>query len=975
MNYQEWNDLIYEYYFGRQVDKKVVFHITIQDLVDFAKEKNVQIAQNIYASNCDDDFIKRDFVSKFWLNRNPRNTNIGNAGMTEFQKRLLELKEGAMRDDCKQLLAVVSVLIMPICENDNLDLHANDYYGHLSNFLRDNGFVNRLDDSKELLSGIGLDQIWRCINNWAEENDLPFKSYDVVDENGRHRYVQSLMNESLLSPACLQRFCILFENGGLAPKVNIEDDRLLSVFKQYHEQIGLSDSKYRQLVSDDYSEYLVSVLRQEYCNWDGTTRIRVRNRETGNIKMEAGDTYYPLLLQMEYNVHSAAPKFGFQLYCSDIDDMEYMNFKPDDLEQDLPAVYVRSDGFANRPFCFEEAIVNDIFDKGVFSIYEKDVNSIKARFVVTDYYVLKVYKNKYVATNEFAKGEFYFVILRNSSIDSFSNWLKGNNAKCILENILGNKYCLYKIECAAVEMPQRYNLRFKSEVRCKSANNIEVKTADQSDVVLLSKFFDAQFEITGVDVTNDSIYAVSVNCETLNSTELTYNHDKGLWVLKASANTDQEFQLYYNESPIPYGRTYRFSDFVLPSDFKEIVLDKWGGISGDEFTSGLTLPKQVIEANLINWDIQQKHMGQAPSKDIKKGQYKETDYLLYAITSASYKTDQWIIKMSWLKSLKDRIALECVQEDNRFALQNALADYFRMGYVNYVYTDKGLCITANRPTLVLLSPDYQRDIYPNRFGNPTIQVKCMEKLYKCMLSGGRTISLINSIIENQSALNYKMEIIEEEDPLMPQTIFIYAKERSTFVKLAQKLNLVYQDNIYANALLEQLPSVDDYCKYIIEAGMKRDLFNVKHFRVIDYAKMAEIYPEKLQNQNAIANIEINKDNFNKLNDIVTFLPGTKDECSVLICDGKMFEVDKYWGHFIGMKKAEAQVLVHNDNRAQISMPQQLRLPLLYARALTLLTGQTPQASFGSRTYDIGVNPCTYASASHPNTILKKLGQI
>lgn len=126
---------------------------------------------------------------------------------------------------------------------------------------------------------------------------------------------------------------------------------------------------------------------------------------------------------------------------------------------------------------------------------------------------------------------------------------------------------------------------------------------------------------------------------------------------------------------------------------------------------------------------------------------------------------------------------------------------------------------------------------------------------------------------------------------------------------------------------------------------------------------------------SISNQEINKKDFDKANDFVTFFPGTREEVSVVIKDGCMFEVDKYWGHFIGMSLSDAKVLIHDEDKAQISMPQQIRLPLLYARALTLLTGQTPTSTFGSRTYSIGVNPCTYASASSPDTILGKLGQI
>lgn len=982
MNYQAWNELIYKYYFGEQADTRVLFHINMQGLIDFAKIENVEIANGRTAFEFTDDFIKRDFVKKFW-----NNFPNGNSTIDDFESKLISLKDQCINgNDPKSLLAIVAVLIMPVCENDGLQLHGNAYYGHLQSFLYRHGFINRpVQNVGGLLNTIRLDVIWTYINEWAKSEGLPFQSSLIITENGARQYVRSLMRESLLSPSHLQKFCIIFDKAGFVPRVNIEDDRLFSAFKNYYQSVGITESKFNQLVGNEFKEYLISVLRQEYENWNGTTKVKERDRQTGKIKIESGNTYYPLLLMMNYDVNNPqATSFGLRLYCSDMDDMDDMTFIADTSTPHVfPPVYIKTDGFANRPFYLDqnefEAIFND--RNGVYSIHEKNAQSIKGRFVVTDYYLLKVYNNKYVATNNFIKGEFYFVLIRNTANDSFNDWLEKNAAEPILDSILGGKYSLYRIENASAELPSRHNLRFKSEIKCKPANNIEVKTAEQLDVVLLSNLLPAQFEITGVDVAQDKIYAVSVNCEHRHTTELCYDSEKQLWILQVFTNHFQlqkEFKLYCNETPIPSGRIYRFADFILPQEFKDLELDVWGGTENECFSKGLTLPDEVINANLINWDTLKSHMETAPVNQIQTVEYKKKDLLLYAITSASFQTNRWIINMDMIKAIRDRIIADNNNEESRsqdrYALQNALSDYFRMGYINYTFTDKGLCLVANHPTLILLSPEYKRDITPGMNGKNLVITKCNERKYKCLLTGGRTISLIDNILKNMRRLGYDVEIKDEDNILMPQTIYIHADERSVFKTMAETMNLHYQDNIYANAMLEKLPSVDEYLQQIITWGVERDLFMVSNYRSIDYQRMAELYPNKLRDSAAISNSEIDKKSFNKKDDFVTFFPGTREETSVIINEGRMIEVNKYWGHFIGMKKMGAKVLIHDVDRAQINMPQQLRLPLLYARALTLLTGKTPESSFGTRTYSIGVNPCTYASASSPDNILRKLGQ-
>ena len=979
MTYDAWNDLIYKYYFRNTSESKVIFHITLQDLIDFAKDENVEIAKDKFASEFSDEFIRTDFVSKFWID-----IKTGNRNIDDLQNRIVKLKEQVVASkNYKNLLAIVAVLIMPICENDDLELHGNNYYGHLLPFLKINRFVNKEKRINNFLGAIKLDDIWNYIDQWAAENDLPFKSSLTVSENGATRYVNSLMKESLLSPSKLQKFRILFDKGGLVPRANIEDERLMSTFRTYYSSIGLSQAKFNQLTKRDFKDYIVSVLRNEYDNWDGSTKIKEKDKKTGRIKEAAGNTYYPLYLQMEYNVHSNDAKFTLQLFCADIDDLDEMCFVTEIGNKRLPEIYIKSDGYANRPFEVAEFLSIVMADKqGYFGIYEENMRYIRGRFAVTDYYLLKLYRNKYIATNEFIKGEFYFVLVRTESLPSFDSWLQGNGAVAVIDGVFDGKYTLYRIEHAIVELPNCNNLTFKNEVRCKSINNLEVKTDSETDTILLSNLVPALFQITGVDVCNDKIYAVSVNDPHRSSSELTYDHDRNVWVLKVFTNIFQiqkEFQLYCNETPIPYGHTYKFSDFVLPTKFKEIKLDKWGKVSNDAFSDGLELPESIISKNLINWSALNTQMNNVTQQTLSQAKYNERDYMLYALTSASYNTSKNIITLEWLKSIKDRLTLDLSEENekgykDKYALQNTLADYFRLGYINYAYTSNGLTIATNRPTLILLTPEFQREIIPGMHGKNIVSIKCTEKRYKCLLTGGRTIALVNEVVKLQQKYEYQVEFIDDANALMPQTIYIHAAKRSSFKELANRCNLLYQDNIYANALIETLPSVIDYIEKQKADAEERDLFEVRNYRSIDYSKMAEIYPNKLATSRAISNQEVDKETFDTDNDIVTFFPGTRDEVTVMITESRMQEVDKYWGHFVGMHYAGAKVVQHNSDVAELSLPQQIRLPLLYARALTLLTGKTPESTFGSRTYSIGVNPYTYASASSPYTILLKLGQ-
>lgn len=977
MTLQKWSELLSDYYCKRNNSTRVILHITFQELIDYAKEIDVEIANGRKASSFDETFVKKDFVRKFWWHK----TN-GNADLDDFQQKIIQIVNNAnTENNYIVLLAVLALLIMPICENDELELHGKNYYGHLYNFLVNNNFISGRKDniakwSRSFLQKINLDIIWTNIDSWAKENNFKIDANVVEYGNGAKQYVSSLMKESLLSPSKIQRLKLIFDKSGLVPKANIDDDRLFSAFKSNFQYLGISDSKFKTLIkTDDIKEYLINILRSEYEQWDGTTKIKEKDRNTGKVKTVSDNTCYPLLLYMDYNANSnRITKISLQLFCEDIDDMDYMTFVCDTNGKELQQVYIKSNGYANRPFDIDEKTLNDIFaNQDVFSIHEQNNESLKGRFVATDYYLMKMHNNRYIATNEYIKGEFYFTIIRNNVFAKFESWLEVNNAELIEDNLFGGLYSAYRIKQAKEDLNVYNNLRFKTEIRCKSVNNFELKTDIETNAVCLSKDFPAQFKITGVDVSNDRVYAVSVNGDKISS-KLEYEPNNGLWILCSDKYPlNQEFTLYCNETPIQYCKTFKFIDYVLPKSFDELSLDKWGMIGSDTLTEGLNLPNNVVQQNLINWNNMSKYMSKVDSQLLESADYTETDYLLYAITSASY--DRHTITIDWLKNIKNRLLSE--NDDNKsnadkYALYNALADYFRMGYINYTYTEKGLCITANRPTLILLPPEFERRTQNGLNGKTMVSFTCVDNEYKCLLTGGRTAALIREIEQLQDQFGFKLIIDNADSSLMPQSIYVYAKRHEVFNQLAEKCKLLYQDNVYANVLLKYLPSVDDYQKKCLEEGADINMFGVKSFRTIDYKRMSDLYPQKLAEGKGFYNSEIDKKEFDENNDVVSFFPGTKDETSVLIKDGIMKEVDKYWGHFIGMSTQKAKVLQYDKDQAKIFLPLQIRLPLLYARALTLTTGKTPDSVSGSRAYNVANNPFT------PNcdaeTILNKLGQ-
>jgi hypothetical protein len=551
---------------------------------------------------------------------------------------------------------------------------------------------------------------------------------------------------------------------------------------------------------------------------------------------------------------------------------------------------------------------------------------------------------------------------------------------------IGGIYKLYRIK-AQSPLPNNATLSFNEKIILESYNNIIVKDESESDEILLSDLVPAQFKISGID-SNQTVYAVSTE-ESIrricSRVELTYDEDNQIWTLPVFSNKLQRncsFELFIDTERIPHSKKYKFINFSLPTEIKTIRLNKWGEVCEGErdcVLDGLRL--NIGSNNNVNWTYIDQLKVQAEAKAINAANNENTDYLLYAITTASYCEDYKRNDKNWVETIIKRVCQMNTQngvECREYNFSQIMSEYFKMGYINMAFEDRRYIIAANRPTLILMVPSVEYEIKEQKGRYTTISLKTVragDGRYKCMLSGGRSPKLIEQILDNQRCirLGYECEVLRTENPLIPSTIFIYADNRNAFTELSDECNLDYQEIIYSEALLNNMPSVDDYISHILDdPNTETDYSGNNHYRSIDYQRLSQLFNERNM-QRAIRNVEIDKETINTNRDIVTYNPESRyEESTVMYHDNHMYEVDKYWGHFIGMKFCDAKVLIHDEANNTINLPNQVRLPLLYSRALTLIKGKTPTSTYGGIAYDLVANPT--AEACKPESILSKLGQ-
>ena len=508
------------------------------------------------------------------------------------------------------------------------------------------------------------------------------------------------------------------------------------------------------------------------------------------------------------------------------------------------------------------------------------------------------------------------------------------------------------------------------KLSAKLVNTYYFHKEDNTDYIY--KGLPAHFDIQGVNVSHDNVRALIYDGIRRTEIPLEYNEDSRLWVMPPVSNTfllSGTFSLYCNDQLIS-SKVYGFTDFIplKNEEYREINYNKWG-----EYTEEGAII-QGMKVNIVNGlapylKVNMSRFGCLPI--IPENKYESKDFLLYYLSSVPRMT-----KADFIEAVKVQVHNNIASDKflSKWSIRSLIDNYFRLGYINYAYHNNKHIIAINKPTMVLIPSKVNRTTNENQLATVTGN-NCKERHFKAMLTGARTPSFMEDFINCVNGFSYdgkriRLQIDEQNNPLYPQRIILWCEDELTLKKFADTYGIQFQVSLYANSLLNCIGSVKDYEKYIYEkySEFTETYEGFNDYSVLDFKYMAECASEGVR----IDYNRVYRDEFDPEADIVTYFPGKYTEKSILWKNGNQYPVDKYWGQFIGMNLKGAKVIEIDRETNTIKIPKHIRLPFLYARALTLMTGEIPEINNDRRAYELCDNP--FAQAIAPESIATKLGQ-
>ena len=961
MRYGEWNQILIDYYFN-EGDNEAFLGIDKESFIDylveneiFVKEYSDELAKDGTKAPDIRSYIWNDFILQF---RRPDYYSKDRLFLL-FEKHLLNSKFSGLKP---MIFPFIALFLMPLANNP--ELNANNFYCRLNDFLRENiiikdGETIGTTDLKKLKEP-SLDEMWAHLEAWAQN-----EGYNYHIKSTTPRFVGPFLAESLLNANQRDKFKVVFYEAGLTQDLILDDERIVNILKQHHRLLGFADNAKWNKIFTNYRDILISEFKRQYAKWDGNTIVRT-HRDNRRVNVDTG-TNKKLYLGMDY----LRGNYSF-----------YLKARFDEVEPGTDYLYhdgglsyefrIGNDGFANQKFTNDNNLERIICSNSKITLCDSKNRKNRLSFQSEEIYLLEKYYMTYTSSCQLKIGGKFYVLVSKQARPEVREWLEANNAQPIgLRNAISQSYDLYLIEEVVSDLPDIKVLN--SGVGTPSAKLVNTYHYLREDSIdYIYKGLPAYFDIQGVNISHDNVRAVIDNTTGRKDACLTYNENMRLWIMLPPTDTFSlagTFKIYCNDKVIS-NKTYGFTDFIhLTNDsYHEISYNKWGEYTEENaIVEGMRLNGASGVPSFLKVNMQ--NFGNRPI--IPDTLYEPKDYLLYFLSSTPR-----ISKADFIEAVKVQVHNNIANENllSKWSIRSLIDNYFRLGYINYAYHNNQHIIAINKPTLVLIPSKVTRTVNENQLATVTGN-NCKEKHFKAMLTGARTPGFIEKFINcakgfTNNDKRLQIQIDEQINPLYPQRIILWSEDELTLKKFAEKYGILFQVSIYANSLLNKLGSVADYEQYICKAYGK---FPETYEGFIDYSALDFSYlAECKEDGRRIDYNRVYRDTFDREGDVVTYFPGKYTEKTILWKDGKQYPVDKYWGQFIGMKMLGTKVIEIDSDNNTIKLPKYVRLPFLYARALTLMTGEIPEISNDRRTYELCDNP--FAQAIAAEAIIEKLAQ-
>lgn len=950
MNYSTWNNILCEHFFN-QKECRVFISIDKEGLINLALSSPEFIEQLEKQGKLSVDIEEKkrrawiDYIHIFGRIIEHQWTCSKSLIINDFQKRM---QESINPQKTPTIFPYLALFIMPL--SITTDVKANAVYGkitdfwHRENLIKEKEVIN-INDFKDFRPS--LDCMWNSLREWAIINGYKF---DVISKNpnGHNRYAYPFFEQLIFTSSQRDNFKLLFYNAGLTPGQDVSEKEASLILTKYYTSLGVTPQRWNNLKKENMQSVL-SIFFQELNAWDGIAYVRNSRNCTSNT--EYLGVRQNLLLEVskfrglyEIRLKANLPDAGFGedfLYKSTL--LGNYSFTTDN--QGLADKSIEWSDKLNEFFVSLQPIsfVKD-GDKGISLIYTPKTIEL-----------LEYSYGNYITSRKIQKGRKFLVLLKRTEKDNYTQWLLDNNANLITKHPLRDYFDLYKIENATTDLKigNVNRFQFETSIDCGLVNTL-VLGKNSNGSTLIYEGLPAYFQVSGIDVLNDKLFACFKYEGQNHKIELSYDERSNLWVLPKVDNDILKrvpFFVYHNNKPI--SKQFEVIDFFLKSEYSEMVFNKYGEYDVNGQYKGLELET----SNDVNWDNLKGFMQRRnnPIPESNNTDYLEEDYLLYYLSTQIRCEKNVFVKTIEVLSQNEKFKFD---GNNKWAIKNIIDNYFRLGYINYSYYDNKHLLSVNKPTLILLPPKVRVEYTPLKETIP------LENYWTCLLTGARTPAFMRTLFKNIEVIKCEekisIDIIPSSDKLLPQTVYVRANKLETIETIAKMSNISFQKCIYSNTLLASLASVDEYLSYctLFESDDKYD--GITNLEKIDYALLA----------NAGKCNKISE--FSRDNSVVTYFPGTYREQSIIWKDGKQYKTDKHWGHLIGMFIENAKVIKVSEDGNSIKLPIVLQLPKLYARALTMITGKIPTEEGFERTYDYYNNP--FATCTDIHKFLTKLSQ-
>lgn len=964
MKYAEWNQILIDYYFNESRENEAFLGIEKESFIDYLVD-NAIFSEEYYAVLAKNPTYKKDIRTYIW------NNFIQLFKKREYYSKdtlflLLDTYLYNSRNPSltPMVFPFIALFLMPLANNP--EMKASNFYDRLTAFLKENCIIREGEsigtaDMREITNPT-LDLMWENLEIWAKKEGF---KYHLKNGSSSHKYVGPFMAESLLNANQRDKFKVVFYEAGLTQDLTIDDERIINILNLHHRHLGFTDSEKWKTIFKNYKDVLVSEFKRQYYKWDGSTIVKTHKRNR-RVNTDCGSSKKLFLcMKVERNRYSFHFKAKFNkselgahyVYRNE----EFGNYD----------FYIDSYGFADNEFVIKN--VSDILSRNHgFILYDISNRKNKLSFQNDEFILLEKHYQSYTSACKLTKGGKFYILINKTCHAKFESWLSDNNANKIISNHdLNGIYDLYLIPQVKTSLPEFKALDCDTKITASLEKTIVVNNINNIEHIYQN--LPAYFEIHGADISNDNIRALIDYGSTRHEVKLTYNEDCGLWEFPCITNKFQlggSFSLYCNDKEISSKR-YAFSEFeqLNNSDYQEICYNKWGEYAETgHVIKGLYLSTTIGHAPTLKENMAQ--YGKMPV--LTDYSYTFNDILLYYISSRPQISMEDFEKVINVHVHNNLIKQGFVK---RYRCQTLVDNYFRLGYINYVRLNNKSIIAVNRPTLILIPSKIDRNIQESKGGEltdykeiRTIAKNCKEKLFKAMLTGARTPDFMDKFIKCANSFTSEgkriyLQIEPPKDPLYPHKILLWAEDERIIKQFADRYDIQFQSSLYANSLLHTLGSISEYETYIYE---KYANFNETYEGFYDFSAL---------NYSLLTN---NEDDRSKLyreevdyeNDVVTYFPGTYEQKTILWKNGMQFPVDRYWGYFIGLKMNNVKAIEIDKENSNIKMPKQIRLPLLYARALTLMTGEIPELEKSKRVYELCDNP--FAQSITPEAIINKL---